>query len=203
MFLEGLRFGLLLQFAVGPVCLMVFNTSGVFGFPSGILAALAVTLTDGFYIFLAAMGVAVFLQSEKATNIVRCAGACVLAAFGLDIALAAVEISLLPQFSLFSGAEANGVFLKAVLLTGSNPLTIVFWGGIFSANVTARNLNGRQLLSFGAGCAAATFVFLSAVAWAGSVVETFLPREIMVFLNVGVGITLIFFALKMTGLTNE
>lgn len=26
-YLEGLRFGLLLQFAVGPMCLMVFNTA--------------------------------------------------------------------------------------------------------------------------------------------------------------------------------
>jgi len=44
MFLRGVRFGLLLQFAVGPVCLMVFSTAGGLGFPMGALAALAATL---------------------------------------------------------------------------------------------------------------------------------------------------------------
>ncbi|MDR3165057.1 MAG: LysE family translocator [Synergistaceae bacterium] len=201
-FLEGLRFGLLLQFAVGPVCLMVFNTAGVLGFSSGALAALAVTLIDGLYIFLAALGVAAFLQGEKAAKIVRCVGACVLAAFGADIASSALGIPLFPQFSLLGGVRTDGVFLKAVLLTASNPLTIIFWGGVFSANVTGRDLNGRRLLCFGAGCAAATFIFLNAVVLAGSVVKTFLPREVMVFLNVCIGIILIFFALKMSGMTN-
>jgi threonine/homoserine/homoserine lactone efflux protein len=182
---------------------MVFNTSGVFGFRSGALAALAVTLVDGFYIFLAAVGIAVFLQDEKVKKTVRYAGACILAAFGLDIVSGALGIPLLPQVSLFGGTEAEGIFLKAVLLTGSNPLTIVFWGGVFSANVAAKDLNGRQLFRFGMGCATATFVFLNGVALAGSVARTFLPREVMVFLNVGVGLVLIFFALKMAGLTKQ
>ncbi|MDR3230376.1 MAG: LysE family translocator [Synergistaceae bacterium] len=201
MFLEGLRFGLLLQFAVGPVCLMVFITAGSLGFPMGALAALAVTLVDGFYIFLAATGVSVFLQRERTKKIVRFAGAAVLILFGLDIVAGALGLSFLPQIALFTtSADSGNVFLRAILMTASNPLTIVFWGGVFSANVASKGMNGTQLLLFGAGCAAATFVFLNGVALAGTLTGTFLPPQIMVFLNVCVGIVIIFFALKMAGI---
>jgi threonine/homoserine/homoserine lactone efflux protein len=202
-FLDGLRFGLLLQFAVGPVCLMVFNMAGNLGFFGGSLAALTVTLVDGLYIFLAAMGVAVFLQNEKVKKTVQMLGACVLVVFGLDIAAGALGISFLPQIALFEGAETESVFLKAALLTGSNPLTIVFWGGVFSANVASKNMNGKELLLFGTGCAAATFIFLNGVAVAGSVAGTFLSREIMTALNVAVGLIIVFFALKMAGLFSK
>lgn len=31
MIFKGLKFGMLLQFAIGPMCLMVFNTSATYG----------------------------------------------------------------------------------------------------------------------------------------------------------------------------
>ncbi|GHS90371.1 amino acid transporter [Synergistales bacterium] len=199
MFLDGLRFGLLLQFAVGPICLMVFN-AGALGFYAGALAALAVTLVDGLYIFLAAIGIAVFLQSARVKRAVRVVGSVVLILFGLDIITGALGFSLLPQIALFNGSETDSVFLKAVLMTASNPLTIIFWGGVFSTNILSKNMNRSQLFLFGVGCASATFIFLNCVAAAGSVVKAFLPKEIMICLNVVVGAVIVFFALKMAGL---
>ena len=123
--------------------------------------------------------------------------------FGLDIVLGALGMSLLPRIPLFEGAKAEGIFLKAVLLTGSNPLTIVFWGGVFSAGVASKNMDGKRIFLFGTGCASATLVFLNAVALAGSLVRTFLPQAIMTCLNVAVGIAVIIFAFQMAGLPGK
>ncbi|GHT01889.1 amino acid transporter [Synergistales bacterium] len=199
MFLDGLRLGLLWQLVIGPICLMVFNTASSLGFSAGALMALAVTLVDGLYIFLAAIGVAVFLQSERVKKTVRVVGSVVLILFGLDIITGALGVSLLPQIALFK-SETESVFLKAAFMTASNPLTIIFWGGVFSTNVASKNMNGKQVFLFGAGCVSATFTYLNCVAWVGSAVKTFLPGKIIMSLNVVIGTAIILFALKMAGL---
>jgi threonine/homoserine/homoserine lactone efflux protein len=197
MFLSGLRFGLLLQLAVGPVCLMVFNTAGTWGFLMGSLSALTVTVVDGLYIALATLGVSTFLQNQRVKKTIRIVGAGVLILFGLDIAAGASGTSFLPKIALFQNFGADNVFLRAAILTGSNPLTIVFWGGVFSTRITAADMSRGQLFSFGAGCAAATFLFLNGVAVAGGAVKSFLPPTLMKFSNVCVGVAIIFFAFRM------
>ncbi|MDR2522871.1 MAG: LysE family translocator [Synergistaceae bacterium] len=194
-FLEGLRFGLLLQFAVGPICLMVFSTAGNSGLLAGSLAALAVTLVDAGYIFLAAAGASVFLRNSRVKKIVRFAGAGVLILFGLDAAAGTLEVSILPKLTLFRDSGTENSFLKAALMTASNPLTVVFWGGVFSAR--AASMERGRLWLFGAGCAAATLLFLNTAAVGGSLANSFLPAEVMKFLNLAVGVAIIFFAVKM------
>jgi threonine/homoserine/homoserine lactone efflux protein len=203
MFLSGLRFGLLLQLAVGPVCLMVFNTAGTLGFLMGSLAALAVTVVDGLYIALAALGISAFLQNERVKKIIRAAGAVVLVLFGLDIAAGALGASFLPQIAMLRDSGTENVFLRAAILTGSNPLTIVFWGGVFSTRITAEDMERSRIFPFGAGCAGATFLFLNGVAVAGSVARSFLSPALMAALNVGVGLAIVFFALRMAGLSKH
>ena len=50
---QGLRFGMLLQLAVGPVCLMVLNAAGTLGFLPTMPLVASFTLVDAFYILLA------------------------------------------------------------------------------------------------------------------------------------------------------
>ncbi len=197
MFIEGFRLGLLLQLAVGPVCLMVFNAAGNFGFRSALLAVLAVTLVDAFYIFLASMGLSILLRASKVKAAVKLLGGAVLFLFGLDIIFGALEIPFLPQIKLFDTSGTSNVFLRALLLTASNPLSIVFWGGLFSTKVIEKNMDTKQLLLFGLGCISATFIFLNAIALAGSMMKVFLPKTALTFLNILVGMLLIVFALKM------
>ena len=54
-YFSGLRFGMLLQIAIGPMCLMVFNTAKNAGFWVAMSLVLAVALVDAFYIALAAL----------------------------------------------------------------------------------------------------------------------------------------------------
>lgn len=197
MFLKGFKFGLILQFAVGPICLFIFNTAGTRGFFAASVACLAATVVDGLFILLAGLGICSFLQNPRVAKFVRFGGAVVLALFGLDIMLSALGVSLLPSAHLFEASPNQGIFWKAAAMTASNPLTIIFWGGVLAANIANENMNARQLGVFGLGCVAATFLFLHLVALAGTAIGTFLPGTALAALNVCVGAFIIFFGFRM------
>ncbi|MCU0242603.1 MAG: LysE family translocator, partial [Vicinamibacteria bacterium] len=82
---SGLRFGLLLQLAIGPVCLFVLKTAAEQGFVSGLLAVTGVAIVDAAYIALATLGITRWAESERMQRSLRFGGAAVLVLFGLDI----------------------------------------------------------------------------------------------------------------------
>ncbi|MDD2994424.1 MAG: lysine transporter LysE, partial [Pygmaiobacter sp.] len=59
---KGLRFGLLLQLAVGPVCLFVFSSAARYGTAVALAAVLGVALVDAAEMALAAAGAGRLLQ---------------------------------------------------------------------------------------------------------------------------------------------
>jgi threonine/homoserine/homoserine lactone efflux protein len=113
--------------------------------------------------------------------------------------LGAFGYALLPHVNLFSQvpSETGSIFLQGVLLTAANPLTILFWGGVFSAKAAEKSMGRAQLLPFGLGCVLSTLLFLSAVALAGSLINSFLPPLVMMILNAAVGCALIFFGVRL------
>ncbi|MBE0601599.1 MAG: LysE family transporter, partial [Firmicutes bacterium] len=58
MIVKGLRFGMALQLAVGPLCFLTFQTAAERGFAAGLLVALAVTLADALFVALSGLGAA-------------------------------------------------------------------------------------------------------------------------------------------------
>lgn len=194
---EGLRFGMLLQLSVGPVCLLVFQTACSGGLASALLLILAVALVDALYIFLAVAGVSAALNSGKGTRMIRLFGGLILILFGVNVICGSLGVSLLPRISLFSGTRPSNLFFQGILLTASNPLTIVFWGGVFSSRVAESASDRAGLFPFGCGCVLATVLFLSGVAVLGRTFGTFLPPGILTVLNLCVGAAITGFGLKM------
>lgn len=47
-YLDGLKFGMLLQLAIGPMCLLVFNTAKNMGFINALSLVSAIALIDAF-----------------------------------------------------------------------------------------------------------------------------------------------------------
>ena len=194
-YFDGLRFGMLLQLAIGPMCLLVFNTAQSAGFWSALSLVLAIALVDAFYIALAALGAGKILEGRKADKAVRIVGGCVLALFGLHIALSAFGVSLLPGLRIET--TARSLFVQGLILTLSNPLTIVFWGSVLTAKIVEDGLRRRELAVFSLGAVSATLLFLTAVAGFGTVLGSFIPKTVSVALNLAVGLLLIYFGLKL------
>jgi len=197
MVVNGLRFGMLLHLAVGPVCLMVLNTSAKQGFIKTSPLIAAVTLADALYVALSCLGVAAIVDKPKVKAVIRIIGCAVLCLFGADTLLGAFGISLLPGIRLFSAATGGSLFVKGLLLTLSNPLTILFWSGMLTAKVMENKWNKGQLFCFAAGCILATVVFLTVVAAVGGLLGGVLPGAVIVALNAIVGVVLVCFGVRL------
>jgi threonine/homoserine/homoserine lactone efflux protein len=176
---------------------MVFNTSTTYGFFVGLYLVLAISLIDGLYITLSGLGIAAIINKEKIKSAIKILGCIVLVVFGTNTITGAFGFTLLPDLKLFSIATNQNIFIQGLLLTASNPLTIIFWGGVFSTQVAEYDFNKKQLIFFGFGCVLSTLFFLTIVAFCGSILSGFLPQIIIKILNVFVGAILIYFGIKL------
>lgn len=192
---KGFRFGMLLQLAVGPVCLFVLQSASAKGFWAAESAAAAATLADAAFIALAILGLAAVTDRPNVKRWLKLFGAAVLLLFGAATVLGAFGISLLPGLSLSGGGMPP--FLGSLLLTLSNPLTILFWAGVFAGKVAELGLGKRGVWLFGAGALASTAVSLTAVALLGGLIGALLPAAAIQALNGLVGVALIFFGVRM------
>ena len=194
-YFAGLKFGLMLQLAVGPMCLMVFNYSQNSGFWVAFSLVLAIALVDAFYILLAGFGVSKLLSKPSIKNIIKIVGSIILFIFGLNIILGVFGINIIPGLNL--KPNSSSAFIQGIILTLSNPMTIILWGGVLTTKLVDENFSKRELLLFSIGLVSSTLLFLTMVAFLGMILSSFLPSIVTKILNILVGLLIIFFGVKL------
>jgi threonine/homoserine/homoserine lactone efflux protein len=198
MILKGFYFGMILQMAVGPICLFIFQTAVTSGFLTALIGVFGIAIIDALYILFAIYGIGTLLNKrEKLKKIIKYLGALVLVLFGLSNILGSFGISLLPSLNFLSTQSTKSVFLKVIVLTLSNPLTILFWIGVFSTKVSKGDMNLKEMYFFGSGAVMATVVFLTTISAIGSFVNNFLEPILLNLLNGIVGLIIIGFGMKI------
>ena len=197
MIIQGLRFGMMLQFAIGPVCIFIFQAASAAGFYPAETGVLGVVLVDGLYILASIVGLgALIARYPGMKTALKIFGAIVLIVFGASTLLNTLGISFLPSLQFSSSAAPGGMFWRTALLTLSNPLTIIFWAGVFSSRIAKGSMSRSDMYSFGAGAVLSTLLFLTLIALLGSLSGAFLPEAAIKLLNIVVGLLLIAFGLK-------
>lgn len=194
MILKGFKFGMLLQLAIGPVCVFIFQMAALKGFYTGEMGALGVTLIDGLFIIVAILGIASIIDRENIKVCLKIFGALVLVVFGISTILDQFHIIFLPSLGIYNIPSSSGVFTRAIIITVSNPLTIIFWAGIFSTKLSEENIRKQDICLFGFGALLSTIFFLTLIALIGSFAKAFLSINIIQILNIIVGFLLICFA---------
>ncbi len=197
MFFQGLKFGMLLQIAIGPVSLFIMTTAINSNFLNSFLAVLAVTLVDAIFILLALSGATSFLQNKKNESFFKWLSAIILILFGIDILLDTLGIHLLPASNIINTGSANNSFIYAFVLTLSSPLTILFWAGVFTAKISEGHYNKKGLLYFTLGCLSSTLMFLTFLSVLGSTFHYILSKEMIIWLNIIAGLTIIYFGIMV------
>lgn len=195
--INGLRFGMILQFAIGPMCLLIFKTAASDGFLPSMQVVLAVTIVDFLYVQLASCGVVSIFKYENVKMIMKASGALVMILFGISTILGAFGIQLLGGFSVGEGVEHMNLFWQAFILTASNPLTILFWSGVFASQITSNHYSKGQIRGFGIGCILSTLLFSTLIAILGSTLQVFLTAQMIRIMNGVVGVVIIIFGIWM------
>lgn len=196
MILEGFKFGMLLQIAIGPVCMYIFSLGVKEPFFMAFLGVLGVVLADAIYIILAILGISSFIKNERIQKRFNILGALIVTIFGVELFLGYFGISILPKLNIFQNAHSNLPFIKAFLLTGANPMTILFWIGVFGTKTTDSSFTKNSTFLFALGSLLSTLLFLSLIAFTGSITSSFLPEKYLSLLSSAVGASLIYFGIK-------
>lgn len=197
MILKGFKFGMILQFSVGPVCIFIFQMAALKGFYMAETGVLGAALIDGLYIVTAIFGIASIINRRNIRVILKIFSIVVLFIFGLNTILSQFNISFFPDLKLHNISNSNNVFINTIILTISSPLTIIFWASVFSTKIIEENLKRKDIYQFGFGAVMATIFFLTLIAIMGSFAKVFFPTYIIQILNIAVGILLIYFSIRM------
>lgn len=193
MFIRGFKYGMLLQLAIGPVCMLIFQTAGSIGFVKTLPQIIGVALVDAIFLALAGAGAVMLLQHHKVQTVSRIVASLVLLLFGVVTILGVFDISLLPGIDVSGVVSTQGVFWQGVILTASNPMTILFWNSLLASQTAKAKMDYREIASFGSGCVLSTVVFLIFIAVAGSLIDRFLPPVVTQTITVLVGIGMILY----------
>jgi len=159
---------------------------------------IGVTIIDALYIFLATVGITRFIDLKKHERLFTIIGASILLIFSINIILGAVwGIDIFPKLSLKAGdINALNGFWQVVLLTVSNPITILFWSGIFSVKVIEDKMDKIGIIFFGIGAVLSTLVFLSFIVCLGILFNRFLSEALMKLLNIIIALVLMYFSIR-------
>ncbi|MFA6594574.1 MAG: LysE family transporter [Candidatus Buchananbacteria bacterium] len=190
-FANGLLTGLVLQTAIGPVFFFIINLALQRSLYDGLVAVVAVTLVDYFYISLAILGIGKLLEKKKIKKAFGIVSSVILVIFGLVIikgvtgnintTLEIQTTSLLASFS------------ATFFLTISSPMTIVWYTGLFTAKAVEYNYTKRELLVFGLSVGLATLLFMGTSVILFSLVKKTVPISLIQTLNIIVGSLLILY----------
>ncbi len=198
MVLKGFRFGLILQFAFGPVCIYIFNTATNGGIFPAEAAVLGAVLMDAIYVTLAILGVGSLLEKDRVKKGMKYFGTIILVYFGLGTILGTFDIKIIPTVAGNSNLyDTSNAFITSFILTASSPLSILFWSGVFATKLSSEGFSKKEMKLFGVGAVMATFVFLSIFAVIVSLLHPMMNETVVDVLNVIVGIIIIGFGIRM------
>jgi arginine exporter protein ArgO len=189
-FRNGLITGLLLQLAIGPVFFFIVSLTLQRTILDGLVAVLAVTIVDYFYITLAIFGIGKLLEKKKVKKIFGVISSIILIIFGAIIILDVIRSDLSMAVNM-SSSNLLTSFTSVFLLTISSPLTIVFFTSLFAAKAVEYNYTKRELFIFGLATGSATFLFLGIAVILFWLIGGAIPIVIIRILNLIVGILLI------------
>ncbi len=191
-FANGLLTGLILQTAIGPVFFFIINLALKRSLYDGLIAVLAVTLVDYFYISLAILGIGKLLEKKKIKKAFGIISSVVLVIFGLVI-IKGVLGENVSTTSTIQSETLLASFSATFFLTISNPMTIVWYTGLFTAKAVEYNYTKQELLVFGLSVGLATLLFMGTSVIMFSLAKKTVPISLMQTLNIIVGCLLILY----------
>lgn len=187
--LNGIVTGLFLQLAIGPVFFYVVNLALQKTLWNGLAGVMGVTFVDYLYIMLAILGVGKLLEGKKARHFFKLISSIILIVFGAMIIHGIVKGRATVDTIGF--ADLWSSFSSVALLTLSNPMTIVFFVGLFAAKAVDHGYAKKELFFFGLGAGLATFLFMGCAVLLFSAIKSSVPIWLIQSMNLVVGLLLV------------
>ncbi|MCU0428688.1 MAG: LysE family translocator [Cytophagaceae bacterium] len=193
--LEGLVWGLILSFLLGPVFFGLLHVSIHKGFTKGVVYASGVAFSDSFYIVLTYFGVAAVFQDELFQNVLALAGGLILIAFGLYYLVRSTPEKLEIGSEWKSTGKKRNLFIKGFLLNTINPSVFFFW--FFQVEKALKNYqhDPQRISVFFVSCIITVFLIDVSKAYFANKIRNFLSIRVFSILHKAIGVLFLIFGL--------
>ena len=195
--LQGIQFGIVLAFLIGPVFFTLLQTSVEKGFFYGVMVAIGVSLSDLLYVAICYLGLINLVNNPANRVYLAYGGGAILILFG------AYHIFIKARSkSMFKAtAKEKGAFrymLKGFIINGFSPAVLFFWVGTISlVSVDFGYAEGRDFYIFFGAVLATVLLTDILKAFLSDKLRSLVTNRFMSISNIVLGIVLIVFGLRL------
>ncbi|OIK10278.1 amino acid transporter [Bacillus sp. MUM 116] len=193
-FLSYILLGLSLAAPIGPINAAQIDRGIRSGFLHAWLIGVGAVVADGVYMLIVYIGVVQFLETPIVKTFLWLFGCFVLIYTGIESILKAGTLNL--EYTRNKEPLIKS-FFAGFLMSISNPLTILFWLGIYGSVLakTAATSNNTELIIYSAAIFIGLLVWDITMAGVSSSFRSFLTSRLLVMISLFSGLSLIVFGL--------
>ncbi len=193
---NGIEFGIVLAFLVGPIFFTILQTSIERGFAKGVLVTLGVSISDVLYVIICYFGLATVMAHSNVKIYMGYGGGAILIAFGLYH----LVVKSKPKGTIGTTAERKPYqyMLKGFLINGMTPTVLLFWIGTASV----------ATIDFGYGAAPEFAIFFASLlmtvlatdilkAYLAARLKMLVTPRLLLIMNAVLGVALIIFGCRL------
>lgn len=187
--------GVSLAAPLGPVKAMLLNTGIKNGFFHAWIFSIGALITDILYMLLIYFGVAQFIDTPFMKTLLWSFGCFVLLYTGLENLLSLQKIKMDLNFAKYTRLRHS--LLSGILIAFLNPLTILFWLGIYGSILvkSADNITGIQIIIFSAAILFGVMLWDFTLAFLSSRARKFLSTNFLKIVSIVSSISMIGFGI--------
>lgn len=194
--INGLIFGLILSFLIGPVFFALLQTSIEKGFKAGMFMAVGVSISDSLYMFISYTGVTFISDNNQIIFLLGLIGSAIMVGFGLFTFLKPVPTKGLRPAHFESNNYLRKI-AKGFVLNGINPFILLFWLGIAGMIHIELHYSFDKAVPFYAGVIIMVLSADIAKAFLAHRLRDLITPRLMKILNRSVGMALILFGFRL------
>jgi len=193
--LNGLLFGLVFVFAIGPSFFLLIQNSIEYGFKKGVFIAIGISLSDVLFVSLTLVGLATIFSNPDYTGAISVIAAAILGVFGLYSIFRKPVIH--NEASLIKKQGVFRFIFKGFLFNVFNPTVAFFWITLSSTISTNYNYTWADKRNFFIGLLITIFSTDLVKAFMANHVRSFITLKAIRVFNQLVGSVLVLFALSL------
>ncbi len=195
---NGVKFGVVLAFLIGPVFFTILQTSIERGFWKGALVALGVSVSDTLYVAICYLGLFQFLNDSKFRTNMAYVGGAILILFGLYHLLIKSRKAHVVTVQTVNETRSFRYFMKGFVINGISPMVLIFWVATLSmATVEMGYSGGFELVIFFVALLLTVLATDLVKAYLADKLRSLITHRFLIIMNVAVGVFLIIFGIQL------
>jgi threonine/homoserine/homoserine lactone efflux protein len=195
--LQGIQFGVVLAFLIGPVFFTILQTSIEKGFFYGVMVAIGISLSDIMYVAICYLGLIKLVNNPTNHLYLAVGGGAILIAFGIyHIFIKGRSKSIFKPSTKEKGALRY--ILKGFIINGFSPTVLLFWVGTISlVSIDFGYTEGNDFYIFFGAVLATVFLTDVLKAFLSDRLRNLVNGRFIRISNIVLGAVLIVFGLRL------